>query len=106
MTDHSTTSTALAPPRAGAPAAAHRVRASRAVVHRSCGWAHAQLHHARRRLAPSAGQGTVEYVALLLLVAGILTAVVAAGAGKHFNIAQTVGNKLNEVIGGVGKSGK
>jgi hypothetical protein len=103
MTDHTTTSTALAPPRA----AAHRAPAARAVVHRSCGWAHAQLHHARRRLmAPSAGQGTVEYVALLLLVAGILTAVVAAGAGKHFNIAQTVGNKLNEVIGGVGKSGK
>jgi hypothetical protein len=103
MTDHTTTSTALAPPRA----AAHRAPAARAVVHRSCGWAHAQLHHARRRLmAPSAGQGTVEYVALLLLVAGILTAVVAAGAGKHFNIAQTVGSKLNEVIGGVGKSGK
>jgi hypothetical protein len=103
MTDHTTTSTALAPPRA----AAHRAPAARAVVHRSCGWAHAQLHHARHRLvAPSAGQGTVEYVALLLLVAGILTAVVAAGAGKHFNIAQTVGNKLNEVIGGVGKSGK
>jgi hypothetical protein len=101
MTDHTTTSTALAPPRA----AAHRAPAARAVVHRSCGWAHAQLHHARRRLmAPSAGQGTVEYVALLLLVAGILTAVVAAGAGKHFNIAQTVGNKLNEVIGGVGKT--
>jgi hypothetical protein len=101
MTDHTTTSTALAPPRA----AAHRAPAARAVVHRSCGWAHAQLHHARHRLvAPSAGQGTVEYVALLLLVAGILTAVVAAGAGKHFNIAQTVGNKLNEVIGGVGKT--
>jgi hypothetical protein len=105
MTDHTTTSTALAPQHAGAPAAAHRAPAARAVVHRSCGWADAQLHHARHRLvAPSAGQGTVEYVALLLLVAGILTAVVAAGAGKHFNIAQTVGNKLNEVIGGVGKT--
>jgi hypothetical protein len=88
--------------------ASRRQQRPAALVHRSCGWAHAQLHHVHRRLVePASGQGTVEYVALLLLVAGILTAVVAAGAGKHFNIAQTVGNKLNEVIGGVGKgSGK
>ena len=90
------------------PGAARRPQRPAVLVHRSCGWAHAQLHHVHRRLVePASGQGTVEYVALLLLVAGILTAVVAAGAGKHFNIAQTVGNKLNEVIGGVGKgSGK
>ncbi|MEA2340281.1 MAG: hypothetical protein QOG11_358 [Solirubrobacteraceae bacterium] len=90
------------------PGASRRPQRPADLVHRSCGWAHAQLHHAHRRLVePASGQGTVEYVALLLLVAGILTAVVAAGAGKHFNIAQTVGNKLNEVIGGVGKgSGK
>jgi hypothetical protein len=90
------------------PAAARRPQRPADLAFRSCGWAHAQLHHVHRRLLqPAAGQGTVEYVALLLLVAGILTAVVAAGAGKHFNIAQTVGNKLNEVIGEVGKgSGK
>lgn len=77
------------------------------MAYRTLGWLHAQLLHAHRTLAaPQRGQGTVEYVALILLVAGILTAVVAAGKGKHFNIAKTIGEKLNEVIGSVGDSKK
>lgn len=49
------------------------------------------------------GQGTVEYVALILLVGAILSAVVASGAGKDFNIADTIGNKLGDMIKSVGK---
>jgi hypothetical protein len=48
------------------------------------------------------GQGTVEYVALILLVGAILSAVVAAGGGKDFNIAATIGNKLSDMIKSVG----
>ncbi len=47
------------------------------------------------------GQGTVEYVALILLVGAILSAVVAAG-GKDFKIADTIGNKLSQMIKTVG----
>jgi hypothetical protein len=48
------------------------------------------------------GQGTVEYVALILLVGAILSAVVAAGGGKDFNIASTIGSKLSDMIKSVG----
>ncbi|WP_354697845.1 hypothetical protein DSM112329_03495 [Paraconexibacter sp. AEG42_29] len=47
------------------------------------------------------GQGTVEYVALILLVGAIMTAVVAAG-GKSFNIGDTIGDKLKTMIETVG----
>ncbi|MCW2997509.1 MAG: hypothetical protein JWN65_1058 [Solirubrobacterales bacterium] len=56
----------------------------------------------RARLRGDRGQGTVEYVALILLVGAILSAVVAAGAGKDFNIASTIGNKLGDMIKSVG----
>lgn len=52
------------------------------------------------------GQGTVEYVALILLVGAILSAVVASGAGKHFDLANTIGNKLKGVINTVGDGKK
>jgi hypothetical protein len=57
------------------------------------------------RLHTDAGQGTVEYVALLLLVAAILTAVVTQTHG-HFDIGNTIGAKLKEVIATVGTSKK
>lgn len=57
------------------------------------------------RLVTDAGQGTVEYVALLLLVAAILTAVVTQTHG-HFDIGNTIGTKLKEVITTVGTSRK
>ncbi|HWH44635.1 MAG TPA: hypothetical protein VNT32_07875 [Thermoleophilaceae bacterium] len=51
-------------------------------MYRTMGRAHAALHHASaaaaRRLARQAGQGTVEYVALILLVALVMAGVVAA----------------------------
>lgn len=50
-------------------------------MYRALGHAHAVLHRvvhpAVRRLRGSAGQGTVEYVALILLVALVMAGVVA-----------------------------
>jgi hypothetical protein len=51
-----------------------------------------------------AGQGTVEYVGLILLLAGVLAAVVAFGAkfnGKE--LGETIVGKLKEAIAGVPK---
>jgi hypothetical protein len=50
-----------------------------------------------------AGQGTVEYVGLILLLAGVLAAVVAFGAkfnGKE--LGETIVGKLKEAIEGTG----
>lgn len=71
------------------------------MIHSILGRLHAGLHNLRNET----GQGTVEYVALILLVGAILTAVVAAGHGQNFKIADTIGHKLSEVINTVG-SGK
>ena len=58
----------------------------------------------RRRFDGSAGQGTVEYVALILLVAVVLAGVVAAtrktsiGSG---DIGRTIVKEIKEAIGQV-----
>ena len=65
-----------------------------------------QLRHLALREHRERGQGTVEYVALILLVGAILSAVVASGAGKNFNIGTTIGNKLKGVIDTVGDGKK
>jgi hypothetical protein len=71
--------------------------------YRIMGWTHAAALDARRRLRATSGQGTVEYVALILLVAGVMAGVIAAAGGlKGGNIAQTVVAKLKEAIDGVG----
>ena len=55
-----------------------------------------------RTLAPSRGQGTVEYVALILLVAAVLAGVVAVGHGlKGGGIAEAVVHQLKQAISGV-----
>ncbi len=46
----------------------------------------------RRRLAPQQGQGTVEYVGLILLVAGVLAAVVVWATSKAGD--QGIGKKV------------
>ena len=57
-----------------------------------------------RRLASERGQGTVEYVALILLVAGVLAAVVAwAKKSGDSGIGAKVVDTLKESIDGVGK---
>ena len=56
-----------------------------------------------RSLAAEHGQGTVEYVALILLVAGIFAAVVAAGGGKTgSNIAGKISSEIQTQIESVG----
>ena len=52
----------------------------------------------------SSGQGTVEYVGLILLLAVVLAGVVKAANGysDDKSIAKTVIEKLKDAIGGVG----
>ena len=71
--------------------------------YRIMGRAHATALWVRDRLAGTAGQGTVEYVALILLVAGLFaTVVVAAGGVKGKGIADAVTDKIKATIEGVG----
>ena len=69
----------------------------------------ARLHAAILAALPSdreRGQGTVEYVALILLLALVFAAVVKFGAGKDFDIGKTIVTKLKEAIDGVGDAPK
>jgi hypothetical protein len=64
------------------------------------GRVHAALTRAERE---ARGQGTVEYVGLILLVAVILAGVVKASGGlKDSTIAEAVINKLTGAIDSVG----
>ena len=69
------------------------------------GRAHAELGDRIRRAARGErGQGTVEYVGLILLVAVILAGVVKASGGlKDSTIAEAVIKKLKGAIEEVGK---
>jgi len=74
--------------------------------YRVMGLAHANLHHLRTRLSSDHGQGTVEYVGLILLIAGVLAAVVAAGRGTEGGgIAGKVTTELEKAIESVGVGG-
>lgn len=60
------------------------------------------VRRGRFRLAEH-GQGTVEYVALILLVAGVLAGVITAAGGlKGGGIAQVVVSKMKQTIEQVG----
>ncbi len=64
------------------------------------GCAHARLAH---RLARTEGQGTVEYVGLVLLVAVLIAGVVQASGGfSDTGIADAVVKKIKGAITGVG----
>ncbi len=66
------------------------------------GRAHAAIGRGVAALRDERGQGTVEYVALMLLVAGLMAGVIAAaGPMKGGGIAQVVVNKLKQAIDGV-----
>ena len=52
------------------------------------------------------GQGTVEYVALILLLALVFAAVVKFGVGKDFDIGRVIVEKLKDAIDGVGDAPK
>ena len=63
------------------------------------------LHHRLHLWRCERGQGTVEYVGLILLIAGVLAAVVAAsGSFNGKSIGTTIVNELKEAIDSVGKS--
>ncbi|HEV3001025.1 MAG TPA: hypothetical protein VGW75_09835 [Solirubrobacteraceae bacterium] len=69
----------------------------------------ARLHTAALAALPAhreRGQGTVEYVALILLLALVFAAVVKFGAGKDFDIGKTIVEKLKDAIDGVGDAPK
>ena len=66
---------------------------------------HAVLARTARALQPDRGQGTVEYVALILLVAAVLAGVVTVGHGlKGGGIAEAVVHQLKQAITGVGSA--
>ena len=61
------------------------------------------MYRTYRALAAERGQGTVEYVALILLVAGIFAAVVAAGGGgTGKSIAGKITKQITSQIDNVG----
>ncbi|MDP9346692.1 MAG: hypothetical protein M3P44_13445 [Actinomycetota bacterium] len=71
--------------------------------YRIMGFAHAQAAWLRGRLTAEAGQGTVEYVALVLLVAGLMAGMVVAGRSLHGNgIDKAVADRIKDTIGTVG----
>jgi hypothetical protein len=58
-----------------------------------------------RSLAAERGQGTVEYVALILLVAGVFAAVVmAGGGGAGKSIAGKITKQITDQINHVGEA--
>jgi len=76
-------------------------------MYRALGCAHATAHHElqkahRTLVARDDGQGTVEYIGLILLLAGVMVAVVKAGHDS--SIASTVVKKVQDSIDGVGQA--
>lgn len=74
-------------------------------MYRAMGYAHAGLHRfgrrlerglerGLRRLAGTAGQGTVEYVALILLVALVMAGVVTAMKGFKTDEGKSLGDAI------------
>ena len=75
--------------------------------HHLFGLLHATAFHVLTGLRrDERGQGTVEYVALILLLALVFAAVVKFGAGKDFDIGKTIVAKLKDAIDGVGEAPK
>jgi len=67
------------------------------VVYRLMGWVHMRIAEA----GGERGQGTVEYVALILLVAALLAGVVAATKGTKFGtggIAETIVDQIKSAL--------
>ena len=62
------------------------------------GRSHAMALRAWSRLTDRAGQGTVEYVALILLVGVVLGAAVAAAGSTKFDLAGTVTKEISDAV--------
>ncbi len=52
----------------------------------------------RLRAAPERGQGTVEYVALILLVAGVMAVAVAAASKSTFQLDKIVTEQIGKAV--------
>ena len=63
-------------------------------MYRAFGYGHAVLFRALRSARESRGQGTVEYVALILLVALVMAGVVAAMKGFKTDEGQALGEAI------------
>ena len=63
-------------------------------MHRSMGLIHTHLLAATDRLRARAGQGTVEYVALILLVALVMAGVIAAMKGFKTDEGKELGDAI------------
>ena len=63
-------------------------------MYRACGYAHAAVYRALTGTRGSRGQGTVEYVALILLVALVMAGVVAAMKGFKTDEGQALGEVI------------
>ena len=71
-------------------------------MYRAMGWTHATLGRFFARVREEAGQGTVEYVALILLVALVMAGVVAAMKGFRSDDGKELGDvilgKIKEAV--------
>jgi hypothetical protein len=69
------------------------------------GWIHANI---ARLASGQSGQGTVEYVGLILLLAGLLTGVVIAARSMRDGggLATEIANKLKSTIESIGTRGR
>ena len=69
--------------------------------YRTMGWIHANI---ARIASGQSGQGTVEYVGLMLLLAGLLTGVVIAAKGMKDGggLAAEISKKLKDTIESIG----
>ena len=71
-------------------------------MYRAMVYIHAHVHRAATRLRERTGQGTVEYVALILLVALVMAGVVAAMKGFRTDEGKELGdviiNKIKQAV--------
>jgi Flp pilus assembly pilin Flp len=67
-------------------------------MYRAFGYGHATLSSALRRVRDAHGQGTVEYVALILLVALVMAGVVAGVVAAMDGFKTDEGQALGDVI--------
>jgi hypothetical protein len=67
-------------------------------MYRAFGYAHASLARLSHAVRAQAGQGTVEYVALILLVALVMAGVVAAMKGFKTDEGRELGDAILQKI--------
>jgi hypothetical protein len=67
--------------------------------YRMMGWMQVR---ALRALEREDGQGTVEYVGIMLLLATVLAAVVKVAHNQDFSLARTIVGEVKDAISGVG----